>query len=72
MTQETCRCSHVKSLHTPYGCRINGCRCDGFRDVLTTSEPEQEPTARRLVVEIPEGFYATISLYPITVDTDGS
>lgn len=70
-----CTCGHVRSLHNANGCRINGCPCEGYRDLLAP-EPEDEQGGRRMVVEIPDGYFAVVSVYPLTAavedTTDGS
>lgn len=71
MVAGLCRCGHLKGTHVLDGCRINGCRCQGFNDGTMPDEPETAP--RRLVIDIPEGYFASVSVYPMaSEDVDGS
>ena len=60
-------CDHIGAFHVlPAGsCRVNDCPCARFGG----AKPE-EPEERVLVVRIPDGYAATVSVFP--VDSDGS
>lgn len=59
----TCRCGHIRSLHPgDVACRINGCRCEEFRDPATPATEQREP--RTVTFEVPDGYMFTISFVP--------
>lgn len=64
-------CQHPGAFHVlPIGaCRRNGCSCLSFKDPEKPRADEADEE-RTLVVRIPAGYFATVSVYPM--DDDGS
>jgi hypothetical protein len=57
-------CKHPFSIHENDRCRVTNCTCDEFMD--PPDEPEKAVAdAKRLVIEIPEGFAVTVQLVPL-------
>ena len=52
-------CGHPRAIHAGDACRIGGCPCEGFDD------GKQRPAGpRRVSIDIPDGYSATIVLSP--------
>jgi hypothetical protein len=65
-------CQHPEAVHLQTvsgigegnGCRVTNCPCPGYGE---PSEATEEPAgdAKRLVIEIPDGFAVTVQLMPV-------
>lgn len=47
-------------------CRVTGCQCLQFLEPEAEPEPP-DPDAKRLVIEIPDGFAVHVQLVPVEV-----
>lgn len=55
-------CQHPKASHTQVGkCRLGGCGCPGFDDGSTKP---QRPSARRVAIDVPDGYTLSVTLIP--------
>lgn len=52
-------CNHDRRLHSEKGCRVTGCGCTAF----VGHDPAQTG-ARRVCVDVPDGYTLSISLIP--------
>lgn len=70
-------CPHPRATHAPTEdalCRVNGCECPGYTVTMAEREPEPEPTGggHPLLVVIPDGYAATVTLTPLDVVEGGA
>lgn len=62
-------CQHPEAVHAQsdtFHCRVTGCACVTFRFPDEAPAPP-DPDAKRLVIEIPDGFAVTVQLMPLEV-----